>query len=170
MWQNVGYINKLSDSKFEKPLSIIGLPILSWNVLYYSVSYLRLELFLYYNKLGMDSHLFLKKLINLFFSFIFISWRLITSRHCSGFCHTLTWISHGVTRIPPGFTILCQIEPESLMYAYTFNISRRYHLLPNWAHILYYMVPSADKRHCILCLEASPYGFVTIPPICKLWK
>ena len=31
-----------------------------------------------------------------FFSFIFISWRLITSQHCSGFCHTLTWISHGV--------------------------------------------------------------------------
>ena len=25
-----------------------------------------------------------------FFSFIFISWRLITSQHCSGFCHTLT--------------------------------------------------------------------------------
>ena len=39
-----------------------------------------------------------------FFSFIFISWRLITSQHCSGFCHTLTWISHGVTCIPhPNF-------------------------------------------------------------------
>ena len=38
-----------------------------------------------------------------FFSFIFISWRLITSQHCSGFGHTLTWISHGVTCIPhPG--------------------------------------------------------------------
>ena len=35
-----------------------------------------------------------------FFPFIFISWRLITSQHCSGFCHTLTWISHGVTCIP----------------------------------------------------------------------
>ena len=35
-----------------------------------------------------------------FFSFIFISWRLITSQHCSGFCHTLTWISHGVTCNP----------------------------------------------------------------------
>ena len=31
--------------------------------------------------------------------FFFISWRLITS-HFSGFCHTLTWISHGVTCIP----------------------------------------------------------------------
>ena len=34
----------------------------------------------------------------LFFSFIFISWRLVTT--LSGFCHTLTWISHGVTCIP----------------------------------------------------------------------
>ena len=31
-----------------------------------------------------------------FFSpFIFISWRLITLQYCSGFCHTLKWISHG---------------------------------------------------------------------------
>ena len=28
-----------------------------------------------------------------FFSFIFISCRLITLQYCSGFCHTLTWIS-----------------------------------------------------------------------------
>ena len=32
-----------------------------------------------------------------FFPFIFISWRLITLQYCSGFCHTLTWISHGFT-------------------------------------------------------------------------
>ena len=37
---------------------------------------------------------------DLFFPFIFISWRLITSQYCSGFCHTLTWISHGFTCIP----------------------------------------------------------------------
>ena len=38
----------------------------------------------------------------LFFSFIifFISWRLLTLQYCSGFCHTLTWISHGYTCIP----------------------------------------------------------------------
>ena len=35
-----------------------------------------------------------------YFSFIFISWRLITLQYCSGFCHTLTWISHGFTCIP----------------------------------------------------------------------
>ena len=36
----------------------------------------------------------------IYFSFIFISWRPVTTQHCSGFCHTLTWISHGVTCIP----------------------------------------------------------------------
>ena len=35
-----------------------------------------------------------------FFSFLFISWRLITLQYCSGFCPTLTWISHGFTCIP----------------------------------------------------------------------
>ena len=35
-----------------------------------------------------------------FFPFIFISCRLITLQYCSGFCHTLTWISHGFTCIP----------------------------------------------------------------------
>ena len=30
-----------------------------------------------------------------FFPFIFIHWRLITLQYRSGFCHTLTWISHG---------------------------------------------------------------------------
>ena len=35
-----------------------------------------------------------------FFSLIFISWRLSTLQYCSGFCHTLTWISHGFTCVP----------------------------------------------------------------------
>ena len=35
-----------------------------------------------------------------FFPFIFISRRLITLQYCSGFCHTLTWNSHGFTCVP----------------------------------------------------------------------
>ena len=35
-----------------------------------------------------------------FYPFIFISWRLITLQYYSGFCHTLTWISHGWTCVP----------------------------------------------------------------------
>ena len=34
-----------------------------------------------------------------FFPFIFICRRLITLQYCSGFCHALTWISHGFTCI-----------------------------------------------------------------------
>ena len=40
------------------------------------------------------------RLKGFFYLFIFISWRLITLQYCSGFCHTLTWISHGFTCIP----------------------------------------------------------------------
>ena len=32
--------------------------------------------------------------------FIYFNWRLITLKYCSGFCHTLTWISHGCTCVP----------------------------------------------------------------------
>ena len=35
-----------------------------------------------------------------FFPFIFIRCRLINLLYCSGFCHTLTWISHGFTCVP----------------------------------------------------------------------
>ena len=35
-----------------------------------------------------------------FFPNYFISWRRITLQYCSGFCHTLTWISHGFTCVP----------------------------------------------------------------------
>ena len=39
-------------------------------------------------------------LLSFFSPFIFISWRLITLQYCSGFCHTLTWISHGFPCVP----------------------------------------------------------------------
>ena len=56
-----------------------------------------------------------------FFPFIFISWRLITLQYCSGFCHTLTWISHGFicishpntpSHLPlyPAVAVLCSQE------------------------------------------------------------
>ena len=31
---------------------------------------------------------------------IYFNWRLITLQYCSGFCHTLIWISHGCTCVP----------------------------------------------------------------------
>ena len=40
------------------------------------------------------------EILFIYFSFIFISWRLITLQYCGGFCHILTWISHGFTCVP----------------------------------------------------------------------
>ena len=38
--------------------------------------------------------------VSFFKKFLWISWSLITLQYCSGFCHTLKWISHGFTCIP----------------------------------------------------------------------
>ena len=47
------------------------------------------------------SFFFLSRILSsLFFPFIFISWWLIMFQDFSGFCHTLTWISHGFTCVP----------------------------------------------------------------------
>ena len=51
----------------------------------------------------------------IFIFFIFISWRLITLQYCSGFCHTLTWISHGFTCVPhPNPTSHLPLHPTPL--------------------------------------------------------
>ena len=59
-------------------------------------------------------------------SFIFISWRLITLQYCSGFCHTLTWLSHGFTCVPhpispsaslptPSFWVIPMHQPRAIV-------------------------------------------------------
>ena len=35
-----------------------------------------------------------------FFNINLFNWRIIILQYCSGFCHTLTWISHGCTCVP----------------------------------------------------------------------
>ena len=50
--------------------------------------------------LKLHRNCFPSSLFLFFFSFIFISWRLITLQYCSGICHTLTWISYGFTCVP----------------------------------------------------------------------
>ena len=57
-----------------------------------------------------------------FFPFIFISWRLITLQYCSGFCHTLTWISHGFTCVPlPDLSSRLPLHP--IPWGFSFSIS-----------------------------------------------
>ena len=42
----------------------------------------------------------LSQLSFFFKKFIYFNWTLVISHYCSGFCHTLTWISHGCTCSP----------------------------------------------------------------------
>ena len=39
-------------------------------------------------------------------SFIYFNWRIISWQCCGGFCHTLTWITHGCACVPPSWTPL----------------------------------------------------------------
>ena len=55
----------------------------------------------------------------------FISWRLITLQYCGGFCHTLKWISHGFTCVPPPDppshdNPICKTEKETQKYGTDF--------------------------------------------------
>ena len=45
--------------------------------------------------------------------FFLISWRLITLQYCSGFCHTLKWISHGFTCAPHPDRTWCTGMPRT---------------------------------------------------------
>ena len=62
--------------------------------------YVIITLFDSYNKCW-DQEIWVFKVVLFFLIFIFfISWRLIILQYCSGFCHTLKWISHGFTCVP----------------------------------------------------------------------
>ena len=68
-----------------------------------SIMMLVIAMYLCLNKhydINLNSFLFFNLNIYLF---IYFNWRLITLQYCSGFCHTLTWISHGCT---------CVLHPE----------------------------------------------------------
>ena len=49
------------------------------------------------------------------FLFIYFNWRLITLQYCTGFCHTLTWISYGCT-YGTSWTPLLNSPPELPSY------------------------------------------------------
>ena len=47
-----------------------------------------------------------------FFYSIYFNWRLITLQYCSGFCHMLTWISHGCTYSSLPFSAICKASSD----------------------------------------------------------
>ena len=75
-------VGSLKEQKFQK------------NIYFCSIYYAKAFDCVDYNKL--ENSFFSFCYIN-FKKFIYFNWRLITLEYCSGFCHTLTWISHGCT-------------------------------------------------------------------------
>ena len=73
-----------------------------------------------------------------FFPFIFISWRLITLQYCSGFCHTLTWISHGFTCIP-------HLDPPSHLPLHPIPLG-----LPSYTSTLAWKIPQTEEPDGLL--------------------
>ena len=83
-----------------------------------------------------------------FFPFIFISWRLITLQHCSGFCHTLTWISRGFTCVPHPETIKRALPFETATEKEYLALVRERPTLVNWVG----KARPADFVLCALCV------------------
>ena len=91
------------------------------------------------------------------FPFIFISWRVITLQYCSGFCHTLTWISHGFTCIPhPDPLSHLPLHPIPLGLPSAPALSTLSHALNlDWwfvSHLIIYMVQCYSLRSSHPCL------------------
>ena len=89
------------------PLEVTYLSFILLGSLKSSLPYWRLLVFQWAERLkfSMDVPIFnhlkcKKKNYYYYFSFIFVSWMIITLQYCSGFCHTLTWTSHGFTCVP----------------------------------------------------------------------
>ena len=87
------------------------------------------------------------------FSFMFITWRLITLQYCSGFCHTLTWISHGFTCVShPSGSSQCT-SPENL--SHTSNLDPNSILVSMLFSQNIPLLPSPTESKSLLCTSVS---------------
>ena len=101
-----------------------------------------------------------------FIPFIFISWRLITLQYCSGFCHTLTWISHGFTHVPhPNPPSHLPLHPIPLGLPSTPGPSTCL-IHPTWAGDLFH--PRKYTFRCCSLDTSHPRLFPQSPKACSV--
>ena len=102
------------------------------------------------------------KLINLF------NWRLITLQYCSGFCHTLIWISHGCTCVPhPEHPTYLPPHPIPQDCPNTPALSALFHASNlDWlsiSHMIIYMF------QCYSLKSSHPHLLPQSPKVCSLY-
>ena len=103
-----------------------------------------------------------------FFLFIYFNLRLIALQHFGGFCHNVTWISHGCTCVPhliphlnpPPNPILqgCPSAPALSALLHASNL--------DWcsiSHMVIYMF------HCYSLKSSHPHLLALIPKVCSFW-
>ena len=72
--------------------------------------------------------------VSVIYLFIYFSWSLINSQYCSGFCHTLIWISHGLHNGTFQFAkCFCKYTTDEVYRGYGVG------------HIFIYQKPDAQK-------------------------
>ena len=113
-----------------------------------------------------------------FFFFFFISWRLITLQYCSGFCHTLKWISHvhilfflPGQSFTPGHTPLLH---HSTFYLFLKSQIKWYsldhilfpvHFLPGTHQIYNYVFSCSLSLHLLESkISGAKYHVLSLPP------
>jgi len=101
----------------------------------------------------------------IFFKLIYFSWRLITLQYCGGFSHTLIWISHGCTCVPPSWNPIppaphpillgCPRAPALSALLHTSSLHWSYIL-----HIVIYMF------QCYSLISSYPHLLPHSPKVC----
>ena len=103
---------------------------------------------------------------------IYFNWRLITLQYCSGFCHSLTWISHGFTCVPhPEPPSHLPPHPIPQGYASTPALSTLSHALNlDWwsvSHMIIYTFQCYSLKSSNPCLlpESKSLFFTSVSPL-----
>ena len=104
----------------------------------------------------------------LFIFKIYLNWRLITLQYCGGFCHTLTWISHGSTCVPhPETPSHLPLHPIHLVCPSAPVLSALFHAsnldCSSVSHMIIYMF------QCYSLKSSHPHLLPQSPTVCSLY-
>ena len=107
--------------------------------------------------------------VQCFFKINYFNWRLITLQCCSGFCHTLIWISHKCTCVPhpepPSHflphPIIPQGCPSALALSALFHVSNL-----DWRSISHMII---HMFQCYSLKSSHPCLLPQSPKVCSLY-
>ena len=110
-----------------------------------------------------------RQILFFFFKFIYFNWRLTTLQYCGDFCHTLTWISHGCTCVPPSWTALpppSQSHPSGLSQCTGFECPVSCIEL---GLVTYFTYGNIYMFQCYSLKSSHPYLLPLSPKVCSLY-